>query len=222
MRAELVREITDIARSHLADEGASGLSLRAIAREMGMVSSAIHRYFATKDDLLTALIMDGYNAAGATLESADAACSPGDYPGRWLAVCHALRSWALANPHEYALIYGSPVPGYRAPEDTIVPAGRSTTVYGRILADAHEAGRLVPPDTMGPPVPAILSEDAQAVRSVMPGVSDDLVSRAIIAWTGLYGMISFELFGQFNNVITHRTEFFDHNMRALAAFLGLR
>ncbi|GAA0401143.1 TetR family transcriptional regulator [Acrocarpospora corrugata] len=220
VRAELVREITDIARRHLASDGASGLSLRAIAREMGMVSSAIHRYFATKDDLLTALIVDGYNASGAAVEAADAACSPADFTGRWLAVSHALRDWALAQPHEYALIHGSPVPGYRAPQDTIAPAARTTIVYGRIIAEAHSAGRLTPPD-IGLTVPAILSTDAQAVRSVMPGVSDDVVARAITAWTGLYGMINFELFGQFHNVINHRAEFFDHNSRILGRLLGL-
>ncbi|MEO3858551.1 TetR/AcrR family transcriptional regulator [Acrocarpospora sp. B8E8] len=220
VRAELVREITDIARVQLASEGASGLSLRAVAREMGMVSSAVHRYFPTKDDLLTALIVDGYNSVGAAVEDADAAGPPDDFGARWLTVCHAVRNWALARPHEYALIYGSPVPGYRAPEDTIGPASRATTVYGRILGDAHRAGRLSPPDIC-PPVPPMLSADAEIIRSLMPGVSDDVITRAITAWTGLYGMISFELFGQFDNVVTHRAELFDHNMRGLARFLGL-
>ncbi len=64
VRAELIREITEIARRQLATEGAAGLSLRAVAREMGMVSSAIYRYFPNRDDLLTTLIIDGYNAVG--------------------------------------------------------------------------------------------------------------------------------------------------------------
>ena len=112
VREELTREIAEIARSQLATEGAAGLSLRAVAREMGMVSSAIYRYFPSRDDLLTALIIDGYNAIGLAAEQADAACPPGDYTERWLAICRAVRDWALAHPHEYALVYGSPVPGY--------------------------------------------------------------------------------------------------------------
>ena len=116
VRAELIREITEIARRQLATEGAAGLSLRAVAREMGMVSSAIYRYFPSRDDLLTTLIIDGYNAVGAAVEQAEAACPRDDYTGRWLAACRAVRDWALANPHEYALVYGSPVPGYEAPE----------------------------------------------------------------------------------------------------------
>ncbi|MEN3536544.1 TetR/AcrR family transcriptional regulator [Microbispora sp. ZYX-F-249] len=220
VRAELIREITDIARRQLATEGASGLSLRAVAREMGMVSSAIYRYFPSRDDLLTALIIDGYNALGEAVERADAACARDDFTGRWLAVCRAVRTWALAHPHEYALLHGSPVPGYAAPQDTVAPATRDTAVYGKILADAHRAGRLVPPPVCPPP-PAVLSQDAEVVRSLMPEVPDDVITRAIVAWTGLFGMVSFELFGQFTNTITHRAELFDHNMTCLARLVGL-
>ena len=94
VRAELTREITDVARGQLATEGAGGLSLRAVAREMGMVSSAIYRYFPSRDDLLTALIVDGYNAIGEVAERADAACPAGEHAGRWLAVWRG----DLANP----------------------------------------------------------------------------------------------------------------------------
>lgn len=220
IRAELIREITDVARRHLATHGAHGLSLRAVAREMGMVSSAIYRYFPSRDDLLTALIIDGYNAIGEAVERADATRPRDDHTGRWLAVCHASRDWALAHPHEYALLYGSPVPGYRAPRDTVGPATRATAVYGRILADAHEAGVLDPPP-VGPPPPASFAADAERVRAFMPGVRDDVVARALTAWTSLFGWISFELFGQFAAVILDPAPAFDHAMRALARYVGL-
>src|ERR1700744_2080553 len=128
VRAEITREITDTARAHLAADGAATLSLRAVARDLGMVSSAVYRYFASRDDLLTALIIDGYNAIGAAVEAADAACDRADHLGRWRAAGRAARPWAVAHPHEYALIYGSPVPGYEAPADTIAPAARSAVV----------------------------------------------------------------------------------------------
>src|ERR1700759_1677330 len=85
VRAELTREITDVARARLAADGAAALSLRAVARELGMVSSAIYRYFASRDELLTALIIEGYDALGAAVEQADAACAREDYPARWRA-----------------------------------------------------------------------------------------------------------------------------------------
>ncbi|MCG5211951.1 TetR/AcrR family transcriptional regulator [Streptosporangium sp. KLBMP 9127] len=220
VRAELTREITDIARRHLATDGAPGLSLRAVAREMGMVSSAIYRYFPSRDDLLTALIIDGYNALGEAVEDADAVCPRDDFTGRWLAVCRAVREWALARPHEYALLYGSPVPGYQAPEDTVVAAIRDTVVYGRIISEAYAAGALTPPGGTPAP-PAAFAGDAAIVRELMPGVPDDVVAQALVAWTGLFGWVSFELFGQFNNAILNRATAFDHLMRRHAALLGM-
>jgi AcrR family transcriptional regulator len=221
VREELTREITEIARSQLATEGAAGLSLRAVAREMGMVSSAIYRYFPSRDDLLTALIIDGYNTIGVAAEQADAACPPGDYAGRWLAVCRAVRDWALAHPHEYALVYGSPVPGYQAPQQTIAPATRAATIYGKIISDAHRAGALDPPGICPPP-PQSFGPDAAALRaSVMAKVPDDVAARAVAGWTALFGMVSFELFGQFENVITDRAAFFAHITACQGRLAGL-
>lgn len=220
VRAELTREITDIARRQLATEGAVGLSLRAVAREMGMASSAIYRYFPSKDDLLTALIIDGYNAVGEAVEKADQACAPDDHGGRWLAVCRAVRDWAVANPHEYSLLYGSPVPGYQAPQDTVQAALRDTVVYGRIIADAGRAGALNPPGDL-PALPPVLGADMARVReAVMPDVPDDVVARALTGWAGLFGMVSLEIFGQFNNIIDRRAELFDHSARCLGRMIG--
>jgi AcrR family transcriptional regulator len=221
VRAELMAEITEVARRHLAKEGAAGLSLRAVARELGMASSAIYRYYPSRDDLLTALIIDGYNAVGEAVERAEAVPARGDHMARWLAACHAVRDWALAHPHEYALLYGSPVPGYRAPEDTIVPAVRYVAVLGRIIGDAHRAGVLDPPGGY-PPAPESFAADADAIRQVvLPDVPDDIVARAITAWPGLFGAVSFELFGQYNNVVTDLAATFDYAMRGLGGFLGL-
>ena len=221
VRAELTREITEVARGQLATEGAGGLSLRAVAREMGMVSSAIYRYFPSRDDLLTALIVDGYNAIGEVAEQAGAACPAGDYAGCWLAICRAIRDWALAHPHEYALVYGSPVPGYQAPEQTIGPAARAATVFGTIISDAWRAGALQAPGICPPP-PGSFTADAAALReSVLPGVPDDAIAVALASWTALFGMISFELFGQFENVITDRASFFGYAMACQGRLAGL-
>src|SRR5580693_5245314 len=138
-RAELTREIKDEARRQLATAGADGLSLRAVARSLGMVSSALYRYFPSRDDLLTALITDAYNSMGAAVEQAIAdvdAGSGGGARGQWTGACRRVRGWAREHPHEYALIYGSPVPGYRAPETTIGPAARVPLAFVGILAGA--------------------------------------------------------------------------------------
>src|SRR5262245_34376835 len=125
-RAEITKEIVAAGRRQLATDGAAALSLRAVARELGMVSSAVYRYVASRDDLLTLLIIEAYDALGAAVEVA-AAPGRGRTPaGRFFAAGRAVRAWAVANPHEYALLYGSPVPGYQAPQDTIGPASRTT------------------------------------------------------------------------------------------------
>ena len=221
VRAELIREITEIARRQLATEGAAGLSLRAIAREMGMVSSAIYRYFPSRDDLLTTLIIDGYNAVGTAVEKAEAACPRDDYHGRWLAGCQAVRDWALAHPHEYALVYGSPVPGYRAPDQTIGPASRAAAVLGQIVSEAHRAGVMTEPAAC-PPVPESFRPDAARLRdSVLAGIPDDVAARTLAAWAGLFGLVSFELFGQFENVVTDRDAFFGYAASCLGRMVGL-
>ena len=204
VRAELTAEIRAEARRQLAEDGAPGLSLRAVTRSLGMASSAIYRYFPSRDDLLTALIVDAYDAVGAAAEKADRRCAPSDFGGRWRAVGLAVRTWAVAHPHEYALVYGSPVPGYRAPDDTVGPATRVTLVLAGIVDGASRAGVLIEPGGLRRP-PVLDPDAAEQVRrlgdQVMPTVPDEVVVRAVIAWTQLFGMISFELFGHFHRVI---------------------
>jgi AcrR family transcriptional regulator len=181
----------------------------------------VHRYFATKDDLLTALIIDAFNAVGDTAEEADASRARDDFTGRWMSVTLAIRQWAVAHPHEYALIHGSPVPGYRAPEDTIAPAARDGAVLAQILRDAAEAGALGPAGDFPPP-PGAFAGDAAILRGAIFGaLSDDVIMRALIAWTWAYGAISFELFGMYNNVITDCAAAFAHGAQSMAHYLGL-
>ncbi len=223
MRAELTGEIKDEARRQLAAEGAPGLSLRAVTRSLGMASSAIYRYFPSRDDLLTALIVDAYDAIGAAAEEADASCSPGDYGGRWRAVGLAIRAWAVAHPHEYALVYGSPVPGYRAPEDTVGPASRVTFVLARMVDEASRDGALLESaEGLGLPAldVAVLDESRRLADLAFPHASDEVVVRAVIAWTQLFGMISFELFGHFHSVIEFVEPVFERSLLETGRMVG--
>ena len=218
VRAELTAEITDAARRQLAEVGAAALSLRAVAREVGLVSSAVYRYFPSRDDLLTRLIIDGYDALGAAAEAAD---RPDEAPReRWLAVCRAVRAWALAHPHEYALLYGSPVPGYTAPQDTVPAASRVGVLLGRILGDAARDGLL--PAGTGDRDPSLISDDAAAVLGGdHPAIDDTVRIRALMAWSSVYGTLSFELFGHFVGSVEDGDRYFDRAMTELAALIGL-
>jgi AcrR family transcriptional regulator len=218
VRAGMIDEIKTVARRHLATDGAN-LSLRAVARDMGMVSSAIYRYFPSRDDLLTALILEAYGALGDAVEAADAAVERRDLRGRWHAVCRAARAWALAHPAEYALIYGSPVPGYAAPDDTVAPAQRPPVVLVGILHDGLTTGRLTPPPDE---LPDPLREDlAEVAAGLYPGMSEALLARGMAGWTQLFGLISFELFGRINRTLPHRDEYFDHQTGLMADLIGL-
>lgn len=214
-RAELTAEILDVARRQLAEVGPTDLSLRAISRDLGMASSALYRYFPSRDALLTALIVEAYDELGVAVEEAEAAVDRDDLAGRWRTATRAARSWALAHPHQYALIYGSPVPGYEAPTDTIDPAGRVGIVLATILRDVPGGrARAALPDTP----PDLLHDGLEAVFGDAP---PSLVAAGIRAWTALFGTISFELFGHYENVVADRAAFFDLAMARAAADAGL-
>lgn len=163
-RAELTREILAVARRQLATVGAGQLSLRAVARELEMVPSGLYRYFASRDDLLTALIIESYDAVGDRAERARAEAVENDHRGQWRAVCDSVRGWAVTYPQEFALIYGSPVPGYQAPADTVAPGGRVYLLLLDIVGASSHAGQLIPPRTE-PPLRTTLAEDATALLS---------------------------------------------------------
>ncbi|MFN8169905.1 MAG: TetR/AcrR family transcriptional regulator [Candidatus Nanopelagicales bacterium] len=218
-RAEVTREIVETARRHLATEGAAGLSLRAVARDLGMVSSAIYRYFPSRDDLLTRLIIDTYNALGAHVEAEEAQVARrSDLRARWLAVAHGTRDWALAHPQEWGLVYGTPVPGYVAPQDTVAPASRVTALLIALLAERQARGPMTEPI----PVPKSVRAALAPVRTAIPeSVPDDLVVRGLMAWSELLGTVTLEVNGQFHNVVADMTEYFDHAMRRTATVLDL-
>lgn len=215
-----VAELKRLALDQLAREGAAGLSLRALARELGVVSSAIYRYVPSRDELLTLLIVDAYNALGETAEGADRRCRRSDLRGRWFAIGRAVRRWGLEHPAEWALLYGSPVPGYAAPaERTTAPGARVPLLLLRLVTEVEARAAPLPP---GPPVPAAMRRDLDQVRATAPGpVSDDRLAAGLLAWTALFGIVSFELFGQYRNSLDHPRPFLDHQLARLADLLGI-
>lgn len=217
VRAEITAEILSVARRHLAEGGAAGLSLRAVAREVGMVSSAVYRYFPSRDDLLTRLIIDAYEAVGAAAEAGDATAARDDIAGRFVATCTAIRRWALDHPHEYALVYGTPVPGYAAPRDTVDPAGRVTAVMLAVLVDGVANGAVDVDDRIE--TTRAVRSDLAGIRALAPGVPDGVLSRGLIGWTQLFGHVSFELFGHFEGGIGDYDGFFDLQIRRVADYV---
>lgn len=218
VRHELTAEITEVARAQLAEHGAGGLSLRAVARELGMVSSALYRYFPSRDDLLTALIVAAYDALGEAAEAADESVSADDLRGRWRATCLGIRGWALAHRHEYALLYGSPVPGYRAPEQTVGPAARGMLALLRPVRAAVAAGAVLP---AGELPDGLHGQLHQVARWHAPDLPEAVLAACFVAWTQLYGMIGFELFGHLAGTVDPADEFVAYAVDQLADHVGL-
>ena len=219
-RRELTTAITSEARRQLAEHGPDGLSLRAVARSLGMASSAVYRYFASRDELLTALIIEGYTALGDALDAADTAAPRAHPRRRWLSVCRAARTWATSHPHEYALLYGSPVPGYAAPRDTVDPAARVPLALFAPLRDAWLAGGVTGPPVR--PLPVRLRRQLEPVAAALgTDLPPTVVNEAISAWAQLFGVLSFELFGHFVGSVDPADDFFEHEIAGMADRLGL-
>ncbi|WP_354437799.1 TetR/AcrR family transcriptional regulator [Marmoricola sp. OAE513] len=216
-REEITSEILSAARARLAEAGPGELSLRAVARDVGMVSSAVYRYFPSRDHLLTALLIAAYDELGAYAEAADdAVADRDDHAARWHATCNAVRQWALAHPHDYALLYGSPVTGYAAPQDTIEPATRVIRRLVEIIVRSVEAGRALPAAPAGAP-PGFDASTAGAQEAISrfeiaADVSEapaELVGRTLMAWTNIFGTISFELWGHLVGSVDDHAAYYD-------------
>lgn len=208
-RAAMTDDIKAIARRHLAEQGPAGLSLRAVARDLGVVSSAVYRYVASRDDLLTMLIVDAFDAVGAVVEEASAGTE--GTAARWMASARAVRGWALAHPHDYALVYGTPVAGYEAPRDTVDPAMRATVALLRVVAEGVAAGEVRVDPSAG--AAAVAARELATIREVLGlDLPDDALGRALHAWTWLLGHLSYELFGHLAGAGLDLDALFEHQL----------
>lgn len=216
VRSEMNQEIKEVARRHLAAEGAN-LSLRGVARDMGIVASALYRYFPSRDALLTALIIDAYEALGTAATEAESAVPRDDLRGRWLAVCRAARTWALSHPAEYGLLYGSPVPGYAAPQETVALAAKVVLLLVDIVIDGSQ--QLEPASS---PVPEPVRADLRRLIEQHPrDLPEERLDRVFVGWTHLFGLINFEVFGRLDGTIEARAEYFDYHMALMADLAGV-
>ncbi|MFG2415211.1 TetR/AcrR family transcriptional regulator [Streptomyces goshikiensis] len=192
-RQQVREEVKEKAWQQIAGSGASALSLNAIAKQMGMSGPALYRYFANRDDLITELIRDAYRSLADTfLAVADAGAGRPALPE----LARVLRRWALADPYRYFLVYGTPVPGYHAPQDITGIASEMMSV----LLDACAAA--------GPePAPGA---DAHAFEEHLadhrdwaeghPDATPAALRLAMTFWSRLHGTLSLELAGHFTGM----------------------
>ncbi|MFE3641873.1 TetR-like C-terminal domain-containing protein [Streptomyces sp. NPDC059169] len=215
--------IKDSARQLLPKVGAGGLTLDAVAASSGLAVTEVEAVFPHRDDLLTALVIDAYDASGAAMEQADrAAGDAGASAGtRLLAVTRALRTWSFANPGEFTLIYGSPVPEYHAPQETVPPASRTPAVLAGIVRAALQAGELTPPGRplTGPSL--LLPEAVELFGGVPEAPFSDVVERGIVLWSSLIGLLVFQVFSRTHDSVRDESAFFDFAVAVAAESIGL-
>jgi AcrR family transcriptional regulator len=221
-REQTMQDITRIGRAHLAEYGAAALSLRAVARDLGVVSSAVYRYVRSRDDLLTLLVVDGYTDLADAVEAAVAGVPVEQHRERFLAYGRAIRAWALAEPATYALLYGAPVPGYQAPaEQTTGPGTRLVQVLLDLAVAADLGGRPAAGDSAA--MTPALAAGIQGIRDQF-GVDlpDGVLVQGVRVWASLFGCVSFEVFGQYGpDRLGDPEALFEHHLAALATELGV-
>jgi AcrR family transcriptional regulator len=217
-RERIEGQIVALGRRHLVDHGAAGLSLRAIARDLGMVSSAVYRYVSSRDELLTLLLVDGYSDLANAVDRARGAVSE-TWSDDVIAIAHAARRWALANPARWALLYGSPVPGYQAPaERTVGPGTRVIAALFDAVAAGIATGDIRLTDS---PVRQPTSSDFARIRREFGFPGDDHVMGACFTvWAGVVGAVSLEVFGQYGpDTLSDPAAVFDTQVRLLVGLL---
>ncbi|WP_163512383.1 TetR/AcrR family transcriptional regulator [Fodinicola acaciae] len=191
-REQVRDEIRTHAWSQVATTGASALSLNAIAKQMGMSGPALYRYYAGRDELITELVLEAYRDLADACEAA--AASARTPAAKLSALAQATREWAVAEPHRYLLIYGTPVPGYHAPPE-------ATAITARMMAVLVDAfAQLAPPATSA--AAAAFEKDLATHRAWSPddGVSEAVLRRALVFWTRMQGVLSLEIAGHFTGM----------------------
>ncbi|MBA2288434.1 MAG: WHG domain-containing protein [Ktedonobacteraceae bacterium] len=215
-------EIKRIAREQMAAQGSASISLHAIARAMGMTAPALYRYFPTCDDLITGLVVDAYLALARAQETARDSLPEGESVARLLAIVDAYRTWALTHPTEFALIYGTPIPGYHAPVEITMPAAQRGL---RVLLEAIQAvvqaqGKFIP-DLELSSVPDLDQRLTGAAQALMPGLDSRVLYLALVGWSMAQGLVSMELFHHIEPIIGDASDLYHHETHLWLKRLGV-
>lgn len=206
-RLETEAQITRIGNRMLDAEGLDGVSLRAIARELGIVSSAIYRYVKNRDELLTILIRDAFTSIADEVDEAL------EHDQSVLTVAVTMLAWSRTHPNRWALIYGTPVPDYQAPRDeTVVPGTRIMVTLTHLLAQS-------PAQSSNSQLPPAHALDAlrEGLRELGLEPEDRVIMRSVTVWAAIIGLINALRFGQFGPGI-EQVE--DELMQGLVSALG--
>ncbi|MFJ5260798.1 TetR/AcrR family transcriptional regulator [Streptomyces sp. NPDC088387] len=223
-RAVATREILDTAERHITEQGPHALSLRAVARDLGMTVQALYHYFPNRDALITAIIAKAYDAlADAVQEAVDTAhLGAGDLP-RMVVATEGYRSWAIAHPELFQLLYGTPLRNYAAPVDGLTTRAmvRMSMVFQHEMFGHFTREQLAAADT--PPLSPELRAHLELLRQDGPGALPPPAAALLFsAWGHMHGLVVLEVFGHLSFVGEHQAEIFRMAMRNMLTELNAR
>lgn len=224
LRTATLSEIKSVARQLLINEGAGGISLRAIAREMGMTAPALYRYYPNLEELVGDLCADLYNEASDAIERVRDAL-PADDPGaRLLAVCREFRRWSVDHPAEFGLMFGSPIPGIGEEEHEDSGKHEAGTRFAGIFLGLfveiwRRAPFEIPADEDLPPrLIEQLAAYASATGLTLPAGAGQLF---LSCWIRLYGLVAMEVFGHLHFALEDVEPMFEAELASAARLLGI-
>jgi AcrR family transcriptional regulator len=229
VRAATTAEIKQTARRILVAEGPDAVSLRAIAREMGMTAPALYRYFGSREDLVKHIIADIFTELTAGIRGAIAAAdgvADGDMTAKVFAACREFRRWSLSHPREYELIFATPLPGLHVQHDEITAesGGQFGNTFFVLMLELwrKQPFPVLPDDQIDPG----LAEQLERYRDGLGQLAADLPLGLLLVflrcWVRLYGIVSLEVFGQLSFALEDAEPMFELMLAEMAPMVGLQ
>ncbi len=207
IREATFEEIKSTAWKQIAGQGVASLSLRAIAREMGITAPGLYRYYQSRDALVTALIIEAFNSFSDTLEISINSCKPDDHVWRFRAICRAYFQWAVSNQQKYTLLFGTPVPGYVLDKQAGPAAQRGFLILQSVIGQAYVAGK-IKGDAVTVRMPASLKAQYGVLKKYGVPFTPVVTHLALSTWSTIHGMTSLYLYGYLSGFLADQSESF--------------
>lgn len=221
LREATREEILSTAWKQIGEAGAASLSLRGIAREMGVTAPALYRYYKDRDALVTALLMDAFNAFTAALEAGRDAGKADDHASRFRGMSKAYYQWAVQNPQRYLLLFGTPIEGYMFAEELGPVAQRSFLVLQGVIGEAFVAGRITG-GASALRLPTRLKLQYKLLNEYGMPYSGEVTQLALSTWAMMQGLTSLYLYNYLSGFLQDTVEtFVDFEIEKMVKNLGL-
>jgi AcrR family transcriptional regulator len=224
VRAATTGEIKETARRILVAQGPEAVSLRAIAREMGMTAPALYRYFSSREDLLRQVCGDIFSEIATDIRAAAARAaeeSGGDVTAKLIAACREFRHWALTHREEFGLLFGTPLPGLEPLHDKTDECAMefAGSFMGLFLELWQRHPFPVPADEQIEP--GLVAQLARYIGALGVDLPAGAALVFLRCWVRLYGMVSLEVFGHLHFALDDAAPMFEITLAELAGLVGL-